>query len=581
MNLAEKQDMFLDKTFAKSEILGFCEDLFKNFKPPVAERNDLQTREDRDYQVSDIQFIRENRNVTLCSPTGTGKNLVIIFSMEAGQKYLVLVPRIVLMHQLKEEILRFKPELKDKINCIGDGVTDFDKAKLVTICVYNSVDVVEPFCEIFHKIYVDEAHHISKPEIYQMFDEDDSASEHDGESYIQTIAGFSRLNNNVYLSATIDPQKNFAFRKREIREMIDAGWLCDYNIVVPVFPEDPGNRSVCKYLITGYRNLIVYCDSQKEGKKVCEIMNEILPGSTQYLDCNTAAKKREKILRDFKAGKLPYLVNVRILTEGFDAPVTKAVCFLHMPSSRTAIIQTIGRALRLHPDKKCANIILPYSVAEDGKQIQQFLSVLAKNDSRIQRSCSQKRTGGYIDVVSCVQDEENEAEMADVEVKTEMVYKNMSLRIFSPEEKGKMLLKYVNDNKNIPPYSFETEEGVKLGIFWNGMLSHGSNPKILEDLKEKSEIIKAAHEAYLKKKEEDKDKETFSPEEKGEMLLKYVEENKKIPPHSFETEEGVKLGKFWYSMLSGGRNPKILEDLKENSEIIKAAHEAYLKKNNN
>lgn len=67
------------------------------------------------------------------------------------------------------------------------------------------------------------------------------------------------------------------------------------------------------------------------------------------------------LLKKYKEGKIPFLVNVRILVEGFDAPITKGICFMHLPSSNTTLIQIIGRALRLHPLKTIAHIILPFS----------------------------------------------------------------------------------------------------------------------------------------------------------------------------------------------------------------------------
>ena len=45
------------------------------------------------------------------------------------------------------------------------------------------------------------------------------------------------------------------------------------------------------------------------------------------------------LLEKYKNGEIPFLVNVRILVEGFDAPITLGVCFLHMPQSKTTLIQ--------------------------------------------------------------------------------------------------------------------------------------------------------------------------------------------------------------------------------------------------
>jgi hypothetical protein len=56
----------------------------------------------------------------------------------------------------------------------------------------------------------------------------------------------------------------------------------------------------------------------------------------------------------------------------------------------------IGRALRLHDDKKIANIILPFSLNDEEKEISRFLEVLSNNDSVIKRSFDNKINGGYI-----------------------------------------------------------------------------------------------------------------------------------------------------------------------------------------
>ena len=101
----------------------------------------------------------------------TGKNSVIIYSMKPGLKYLILVPRIILMDQLKKEIIYHNPKIKNKIQLIGDGDTTLNENKLITICVFNSVHLIEKQGDSFEKIFIDEAHHINKPAIYYENDE--------------------------------------------------------------------------------------------------------------------------------------------------------------------------------------------------------------------------------------------------------------------------------------------------------------------------------------------------------------------------------------------------------------------------
>lgn len=61
---------------------------------------------------------------------------------------------------------------------------------------------------------------------------------------------------------------------------------------------------------------------------------------------------REQTIADFKAGRLKYLVNVNVLTTGFDAPNIDCVAMLRPTLSPGLWYQTVGRGFRLHPDKQ-------------------------------------------------------------------------------------------------------------------------------------------------------------------------------------------------------------------------------------
>lgn len=117
-NLIDRKDMFVDKLYERNSIINYCQNLIQN-PPEYPSIN--QTIILRDYQLEAIELIKNNENVIISLPTETGKNMVIINSFERNEKYLILVPRRVLMEQLKEEIITFKSSLKTKIQTIGDG----------------------------------------------------------------------------------------------------------------------------------------------------------------------------------------------------------------------------------------------------------------------------------------------------------------------------------------------------------------------------------------------------------------------------------------------------------------------------
>ena len=171
-NLLERKELFIDKPYNKNELIDFCENLIINPPTYPVINNDFKLR---DYQIESINIIKENKkNVIINLPTGTGKNSVIIYSLEKNKKYLILVPRIILMDQLKEEIIKHNSKIKNKIQLIGNSNNTFDENKLITICVFNSVHLIENQCMNFEKIFIDEAQHINKPTIYYENEEYDN-----------------------------------------------------------------------------------------------------------------------------------------------------------------------------------------------------------------------------------------------------------------------------------------------------------------------------------------------------------------------------------------------------------------------
>lgn len=60
---------------------------------------------------------------------------------------------------------------------------------------------------------------------------------------------------------------------------------------------------------------------------------------------------RDQSIEDFKAGRVKYLVNINVLTEGFDAPDIDCVVLLRATVSPGLYYQMVGRGLRIDPSK--------------------------------------------------------------------------------------------------------------------------------------------------------------------------------------------------------------------------------------
>jgi DNA repair protein RadD len=88
-----------------------------------------------------------------------------------------------------------------------------------------------------------------------------------------------------------------------------------------------------------------------------EIMSYLPPEDARLVLGDTDIAERNQIINDFKLKKFKYLVNVSVLTTGFDAPHVDVIAILRPTESNSLYQQIVGRGLRLSPDKKDCYIL--------------------------------------------------------------------------------------------------------------------------------------------------------------------------------------------------------------------------------
>jgi hypothetical protein len=118
---------------------------------------------------------------------------------------------------------------------------------------------------------------------------------------------------------------------------------------------------------------------------------------------------------------------------------------------------------------------------------------------------------------------------------------------FTPLEKKTILLDYIETNDKIPLATYETENGVKLGLFWTSIKSGNQNVNI----EIRKELLKN------KKLKEDYDKvqvriihKKSTPEEKTQAIKAFCIRTKRRPVRG-EKEDGIDVGQFWKDIKSG------------------------------
>lgn len=105
-------------------------------------------------------------------------------------------------------------------------------------------------------------------------------------------------------------------------------------------------------------SVLVFCASVDHARKV---VREIRGGDDLFarnsfevvlITGETPSDERAETLARFKAQEIKFIVNVNVLTTGFDAPNVDCVCLLRPTLSPGLYYQMVGRGLRLHETKQ-------------------------------------------------------------------------------------------------------------------------------------------------------------------------------------------------------------------------------------
>lgn len=97
------------------------------------------------------------------------------------------------------------------------------------------------------------------------------------------------------------------------------------------------------------QGVMIFSSTVKHAQEILESLPE---GQGRIVIGETEDVERDQIIEDFKNKKFKYLVNVSVLTTGFDAPHVDVIAILRPTESVSLYQQIIGRGLRLEASKK-------------------------------------------------------------------------------------------------------------------------------------------------------------------------------------------------------------------------------------
>lgn len=320
---------------------------------------------------------KSNKNAILILPTGAGKSVVIanILAPLEG-KTIILQPSKEILEQNFAKYI--SSGYKASVYSASAGQKRVDT---VTFCTIGSIINKKHLFEGLEHIIIDECHLVNAK----------------GGMYEELIKAFPRAK---VLGLTATPyrlhntmegaQLKFLTRTRpkifdevlyyvQNSELFDNSYLAkleyfSFNIVdrsmlqVNTSGTDFTEQSLKRYftmidmpsiivkysirLLAKRKNLLIFCSLIEEAENVTSRISGavILTGATKPDD-------RERILSQFKSGKIRCVVNVGVLTTGFDYPELECVLIARSTMSLALYYQIVGRAMRIAPTKESAWIV--------------------------------------------------------------------------------------------------------------------------------------------------------------------------------------------------------------------------------
>lgn len=370
-------------------------------------RPDLQKPALRPYQQQAVanvvaHFRQSDDPAVVVLPTGSGKSLVIAeLARLARGRVLVLahVRELVAQNHAKYEAYGLQADI------FSAGLNRRESVRQV---VFGSVQsVINSLSDFdggdFTLLVIDECHRVAPfaekgtgkrkaPASYQRVIEHLRAARPDlkvlGLTATPYRLGEGFIYHRHYHGMVRGPESAF-FRdcvfEQPLGVMVRQGYLVppqrvdaavaryDFSQVVPgrggLFPEAALNR-----VVKGSRATPVIIEDVMARAKACrgvmifaatvdharEIMGYLPEEASVLVTGATPSAERHALIEAFKAQRLRYLVNVAVLTTGFDAPHVDLIAILRPTESVGLYQQIVGRGLRLFPGKESC-LILDYA----------------------------------------------------------------------------------------------------------------------------------------------------------------------------------------------------------------------------
>jgi len=341
-------------------------------------------------------FADNDGNPLIVLPTGTGKSVVIAeFCRQTlkdwpDTKILVVTHVRELIKQNHDELKTLWPEAPAGINSAGLKKRDYDPS--IVFCGIQSVHKKASNFVKVDLVLIDEVHLVPRKTntMYQRFLSNlkimnphmrvigltatpyrlDSGLLHTGkEALFDAVSYEAELKDMVdqgYLTRLMSKQPKTRLDVSSVS--IRGGEFVAGELERAVDRTDVNESVVREIVVLGAerKSWLIFCAGVKHATHIAEIVRRY-GVSCETIFGDTPSAERDRIVRDFKAGKIRALASMGVLTTGFNAPIVDLLAILRPTESTGLYIQIMGRGMRNSPGKEdCLVLDFAGNIARHG-----------------------------------------------------------------------------------------------------------------------------------------------------------------------------------------------------------------------
>ena len=350
----------------------------------------------RPYQIDVLSKIRMSvaklhKKILVFAPTGFGKTVlayhIIENAIEKNNSVLFTSHRIQLAKQSFKKFDDFNPNYLQGQN---DSIT----GSLLTVATIQTL--INRKIDDQKIVIIDEVHYAYESKLIQSL--------------------FEKFPNAIFIGLSATPLDDRGYLIEGFDSIIDdyqtgdlikLGYLTPFKVYSPFCPDlskvriqanvynkddlsdviekhDIVSTVVQNYIKHGEnRKFICFALSKEHAHQLSDEFNR--NGiNTEVITADTTEKKRELILEKLQIGTLQGVVNIEILTAGFDEPSISCVILATPSKSWRKFIQCCGRGIRIMAGKKdCILLDLAGAIAEHGMPDQRRKFIFGKKISRV------------------------------------------------------------------------------------------------------------------------------------------------------------------------------------------------------